>query len=80
MAYQLVQDALRVTRLTAAQKLVLVHLCDVANAEHGHEVWHSQTMIAHCQGISERTAKAALKELAKLRLVKVSLALLCFFL
>lgn len=71
MAFQLVAEALKITRLTAAQKLVLLHLCDVANKDYGHEVWHSQVQISNYQGLGERTTRDALKELVKARLISV---------
>ncbi|WP_288782156.1 helix-turn-helix domain-containing protein [uncultured Kocuria sp.] len=69
VTYSLVAQAQKITRLTAAQKVVLMHLCQVANEECDWKVWHSQAQIAIWNGLGERTVRDALAKLTELKLV-----------
>ncbi|MFI8595889.1 helix-turn-helix domain-containing protein [Rothia koreensis] len=71
MTYELAAQAQRITRLTPAQKLVLMHLCQIANPECGWKVWHSQAQIRFMQGLGRNTVARAIKELEEQGLIRV---------
>ena len=70
MTYELAAHAQQITRLSHAHRLVLMHLCQVANAECDWKVWHAQEQIAIWNGMSEKTVREAIKRLGELKLIR----------